>query len=62
VAVALLHLAQVYGPWVLNLKVGDYVPGLDPKWHRIRFLDAANMATGFGGTGSLAPTPGTPAR
>jgi hypothetical protein len=62
VAVALLHLAQVYGPWMLNLKVGDYVPGLDPKWHRIRFLDAANMATGFGGTGSLAPTPGTPAR
>ncbi|MGB6306465.1 MAG: serine hydrolase [Steroidobacteraceae bacterium] len=54
---ALLHLAQLYGPWVLNLKVGDYVPGLDPKWHRIRFIDAANMATGFGGTGSLRTHP-----
>ena len=48
---ALLRLAQVYGPWVLTLKIGDYVPGLDPKWHRVRFIDAANMATGFGGTG-----------
>jgi hypothetical protein len=54
---ALLHLAQVYGPWVLSLKVGDYVPGLDPKWYRIRFLDAADMATGFGGTGSLKTQP-----
>jgi len=54
---ALLHLAEVYGPWVLNLKIGDYVPGLDPKWNRIRFLDAADMATGFGGTGSLKTNP-----
>ena len=54
---ALLRLAQVYGPWVLTLDVGDYVPGLDPKWHRIRFIDAANMATGFGGTGSLKTRP-----
>jgi CubicO group peptidase (beta-lactamase class C family) len=54
---ALLRLAQVYGPWVLNLKVGDYVQGLDPKWHRIRFLDAADMATGFGGTGSTKTHP-----
>jgi len=54
---ALLHLAQVYGPWVLTLKIGDYVPGLDPKWRRIRFLDAADMASGFGGTGSLKTHP-----
>jgi hypothetical protein len=54
---ALLRLAQVYGPWVLNLKVGDYVQGLDPKWHRVRFIDAADMATGFGGTGSTKTHP-----
>jgi hypothetical protein len=54
---ALLRLAQVYGPWVLTLKVGDYVKGLDPKWNRVRFLDAANMATGFGGVGSLVTNP-----
>jgi CubicO group peptidase (beta-lactamase class C family) len=55
---ALLRLAQLYGPWVLTLKVGDYVPGLtDPKWKRIRFIDAANMATGFGGTGSTKTHP-----
>jgi len=54
---ALLHLAEVYGPWVLTLKIGDYVPGLDSKWKRVRFLDAANMATGFGGTGTLKTNP-----
>jgi hypothetical protein len=54
---ALLHLAQVYGPWVLTLKVGDYVQGLDPKWRRVRFLDAANMATGFGGAGTTKTHP-----
>jgi CubicO group peptidase (beta-lactamase class C family) len=54
---ALLRLAQVYGPWVLTLKIGDYVPGLDPKWRRVRFLDAANMATGFGGMGSTKTHP-----
>ena len=54
---ALLHLAQFYGPWVLALHVGDYVPGLDPKWRRIRFIDAANMATGFGGTGTTKTHP-----
>jgi CubicO group peptidase (beta-lactamase class C family) len=54
---ALLHLAQVYGPWVLALKVGDYVQGLDPKWRRVRFLDAADMATGFGGTGTTKTHP-----
>jgi CubicO group peptidase (beta-lactamase class C family) len=54
---ALLRLAQVYGPWVLTLKVGDYVQGLDPKWRRVRFIDAADMATGFGGTGSTKTHP-----
>jgi hypothetical protein len=54
---ALLRLAQTYGPWVLTLKVGDYVEGLDPKWKRVRFLDAMNMASGFGGVGSLKTNP-----
>lgn len=54
---ALLRLAEVYGPYVLNLRIGDYVPGLDPKWDRIRFIDAANMATGFGGTGTFKTNP-----
>jgi hypothetical protein len=54
---ALLRLAEVYGPWVLTLNVGDYVAGLDPKWKRIRFLDAANMASGFGGTGTFKTNP-----
>ena len=54
---ALLRLAQVYGPWVLTLKVGDYVQGLDPKWRRVRFVDAADMATGFGGTGTTQTHP-----
>ncbi len=54
---ALLHLAEVYGPWVMTLMVGDYVAGLDPKWKRIRFLDAANMSTGFGGTGTFKTNP-----
>ena len=54
---ALLHLAQVYGPWVLTLKVGDYVHGLDPKWRRVRFIDAADMATGFGGMGTTKTNP-----
>jgi hypothetical protein len=57
VPLSLLHLSQVYGPEVLDLKIGDFVPGLDPKWKHVRFLDAANMATGFGGTGTLATRP-----
>lgn len=57
VPLSLLHLAQIYGPWVLSLKIGDYVKGLDPKWNRVRFIDAANMATGYGGTGTLKTQP-----
>lgn len=54
---ALLRLAQIYGPYVLTLKIGDFVAGLDPKYHAVRFIDAANMATGFGGTGSWCTHP-----
>jgi CubicO group peptidase (beta-lactamase class C family) len=49
---SLLHLAEIYGTRVLSLKIGDYVSGLDPKWQRVRFIDAANMSSGFGGVGS----------
>jgi len=54
---ALLHLAEIYGPSVLSLTIGDHVRGLDRKWRRVRFLDAANMASGFGGTGSTRTQP-----
>jgi hypothetical protein len=54
---ALLRLAEVYGPWVMTLHVGDYVHGLDPKWNRVRFIDAASMASGFGGVGSTKTQP-----
>lgn len=54
---ALLHLAQVYGPYVLTLRVGDYVKGLDPKYDRVRFVDAASMASGFGGMGTFRTNP-----
>ena len=57
---ALLRLAEVYGPYVLDLRIGDHVPGLHPKWGRIRFVDAADMATGFGGFGSLKTHPNDP--
>jgi len=54
---ALLRLAETYGPYVLDLRIGDFVPGLHPKWNRIRLIDAADMATGFGGHGSLRTNP-----
>ncbi|MBS0393292.1 MAG: hypothetical protein JSR54_01635 [Proteobacteria bacterium] len=54
---ALLRLAQTYGPYVLNLHVGDYVPGIDAKYRQVRFIDAACMASGFGGTGSVRTHP-----
>ena len=54
---ALLRLAEVYGPFVLNLKIGDYVQVADPKYRRVRFIDAADMATGMGGAGSLKTSP-----
>lgn len=57
---ALLRLAETLGPYVLELRIGDYVPGLDAKFKRIRFIDAANMASGFGGLGSLVTQPNNP--
>ena len=54
---ALLRLAEVYGPYVLTLRIGDYVPGLDPKYNRVRFIDAASMASGIGGTGTFKTNP-----
>lgn len=45
---ALLRLAKLYGPWVLTLKIGDYVPGINPKYRQVRFIDAADMAAGMG--------------
>lgn len=54
---ALLRLAEVAGPYVLTLKVGDYIKGLDPKFNRVRFIDAANMATGYGGMGTFKTHP-----
>lgn len=57
---ALLRLAQVCGPYVLTLKIGDFVAGLDPKYRAVRFIDAANMATGFGGTGTWKTHPNDP--
>ncbi len=57
VPLALARLSQVYGPYVLNLKVGDYVQGLPPGYDEVRFIDAANMATGMGGSGSKTTHP-----
>jgi CubicO group peptidase (beta-lactamase class C family) len=54
---SLLHLAQQYGARVFSLGIGHFVPGLDPKWQRVRFIDAANMVTGFGGVGSTCIQP-----
>ena len=50
---ALGRLSQKYGPFILNLKIGDLLDGLDPEYAEVRLLDAANMATGMGGAGSL---------
>lgn len=57
---SLLRLAKVYGPYVLSLRIGDFVEGLDPKYRRVRFIDAANMVTGFGEPGSWKTHPNDP--
>ena len=57
VPLALGRLSQAYGPYVLDLKIGDYVPGLHPAYDDVRFLDAANMATGMGGSGNKTTVP-----
>jgi CubicO group peptidase (beta-lactamase class C family) len=54
---SLLRLAHLYGPDVLALKIGKYVAGLHPKFDSVSFIDAASMATGFGGTGTLRTQP-----
>ena len=54
---AVLRLAELYGPYVLELKIGDYVPGLDPKYREVRLVDALGMASGMGGSGSLRTHP-----
>jgi CubicO group peptidase (beta-lactamase class C family) len=55
---ALLHLAQKYGPSVFAERIVDFVPRAAefPGWAKVRFDDAANMATGLG-NGSLVRTP-----
>ncbi len=47
---ALLRLAQKYGPEVFDSKIRDYVPSIahSPGWRDVRFDDAANMSTGVG--------------
>lgn len=57
---SLLRLAQVYGPYVLSLRIGDFVEGLDRKYDRVRFIDAANMTTGLGEPGSWKTQPNDP--
>jgi hypothetical protein len=48
--VALLHLAQKYGPEVFKAKIVDYVPAARayPAWADVKFDDCINMATGIG--------------
>lgn len=48
--VALLRLAQKYGPGVFELKIRDYVPEVAayPAWANVRFDDCINMVTGLG--------------
>jgi Beta-lactamase len=48
--VALLHLAQKYGPTVFAERIVDFVPqaATNPGWDNVTFGDAANMATGLG--------------
>jgi hypothetical protein len=54
---ALLHLAALYGPGILDRPIGPYVPGAPPHYDHVRFRDAVNMASGFGGTGSFKTEP-----
>lgn len=46
-------LLQAAPPGALD----DFGGPLYPKWNRVRFIDAANMATGYGGTGTLKTQP-----
>jgi CubicO group peptidase (beta-lactamase class C family) len=48
--IALLRLAQKYGPEVFKTKIVDYVPAARsyPAWANVTFDDCINMATGIG--------------
>ena len=48
--IALLRLAQKYGPEVFRQKIADYVPEARafPAWAEVTFDDCINMATGIG--------------
>jgi hypothetical protein len=52
---SLLRLAELHGPQMLDLQIGQFVPGLHERFNHIRFIDAANMATGptLSGSGLL---------
>jgi hypothetical protein len=54
---AMLRLAQLYGPQVLEMNAGELVPGLPEKFKHIRLIDLSNMASGFGGTGTFNTHP-----
>jgi len=56
--VALLRLAQKYGPAVFKAKIVDYVPAARSyaAWSKVTFDDCINMATGVG-TGSTKRDP-----
>ncbi|MBS0374344.1 MAG: serine hydrolase [Proteobacteria bacterium] len=47
---ALLRLAERFGPEVFALRIRDYVPEARryERWSRVRFEDCINMATGLG--------------
>jgi hypothetical protein len=49
-AIAMLRLAQKYGPEVFDLKIKDYVQvtATHDGWDEVTFGDALNMATGIG--------------
>ncbi len=49
-AVAMLRLAQKYGPEVFDLRITDYVDvtAAHDGWDEVTFGDALNMATGIG--------------
>src|SRR6201999_2541706 len=49
-AVALLRLAQKYGPEVFSAKVVDYVkiPATHKGWNDVTFANLLNMASGVG--------------
>lgn len=49
-AVALLRLAEKYGPRIFDAKIADYVKEAAnyPAWRSVTFGDALNMATGLG--------------